>query len=159
MSLPTSRSTTGEDRLFTPAFIARSPLRTSPPSPPTAHIMRPWSGRSADRRGRRPLLIAGALLAALAIAAHTLTPDLAVPIGLRLVLGVAEALFFVAGIAILADLAPPNRAGEELSFNSVALALGLAFGPRRASCCWRSVASRWCGSARRRWRLRRQSWA
>lgn len=87
----------------------------------TALFMRPWTGRLADRRGRRPLFIAGALLAALAIAAHTLTADLAVLIGLRLVLGVAEALFFVAGFAILANLAPPNRAGEALRFNSLTL--------------------------------------
>jgi len=95
----------------------------------TALILRPWSGRLADRRGRRPLFIIGAVLCSAAIAAHVLTADLTVLIGLRLVLGVAEAFFFVAGFAILADLAPPNRAGEALSFNSLALYLGLAFGP------------------------------
>src|SRR5688572_16036206 len=71
----------------------------------TALVMRPWAGRESDRRGRRPLLIAGALLCAVAIAAHALTTALPVLIGLRLVLGVAEALFFVAGFALLADLA------------------------------------------------------
>ena len=39
----------------------------------TALILRPWAGRAADRRGRRPLLIGGALLCALAIAAHSVT--------------------------------------------------------------------------------------
>lgn len=95
----------------------------------TALVLRPWAGRESDRRGRRPLLVAGALLCAVAIAAHTLTTALPLLIGLRLVLGVAEALFFVAGFALLADLAPPNRAGEALSFNSLALYLGIAFGP------------------------------
>jgi MFS family permease len=95
----------------------------------TALVLRPWVGRASDRRGRRPLIVAGALLCAVAIAAHTLTTTLPVLIGLRLVLGVAEALFFVAGFAMLADLAPPNRAGEALSFNSLALYLGIAFGP------------------------------
>ena len=95
----------------------------------TALILRPWAGRESDRRGRRPLLVAGALLCAVAIAAHALTTSLPILIGLRLVLGVAEALFFVAGFAMLADLAPPNRAGEALSFNSLALYLGIAFGP------------------------------
>ena len=95
----------------------------------TALVLRPWAGRESDRRGRRPLLVAGALLCAVAIAAHTLTGTLLLLIGLRLVLGVAEALFFVAGFALLADLAPPNRAGEALSFNSLALYLGIAFGP------------------------------
>jgi predicted MFS family arabinose efflux permease len=95
----------------------------------TALILRPYAGRAADRRGRRPLLVGGALLFAVATAAHALAGDLLVLIGLRLVLGVAEAFFFVAGFAALADLSPPNRFGEALSFNSLSLYLGVAIGP------------------------------
>jgi len=95
----------------------------------TALFLRPFAGRSSDRRGRRPLLVGGALLYAAATAAHAAAPDLTVMIGLRLVLGVAEAFFFVAGFAALADLAPPGRSGEALSFNSLSLYLGIALGP------------------------------
>jgi predicted MFS family arabinose efflux permease len=95
----------------------------------TALILRPYAGRAADRRGRRPLLVGGALLFSVATAAHAFTNDLAVLVGLRLVLGVAEAFFFVAGFAALADLSPPNRFGEALSFNSLSLYLGIAIGP------------------------------
>lgn len=95
----------------------------------TALFLRPLAGRMSDRRGRRPLLIGGALLYAAATAAHAVAPDLSVMIGLRLVLGVAEAFFFVAGFAALADLAPPGRTGEALSFNSLSLYLGVALGP------------------------------
>ena len=95
----------------------------------TALVLRPWTGRMADLRGRRPMLIAGASLCAASIAAHALSDSLAILVALRLLLGVAEALFFVAGFAMLADLAPPNRAGEALSYNSLALYLGLAIGP------------------------------
>jgi predicted MFS family arabinose efflux permease len=95
----------------------------------TALLMRPWAGRLADRRGRRPLLVGGALGYAAVMAAHALAPDLAVLIALRLLLGVAEAFFFVAGFAAVADLAPPGRTGEALSFNSLALYLGVAIGP------------------------------
>lgn len=95
----------------------------------TALILRPFAGRLADRRGRRPLLVGGALLAAAAIAAHTMAGDLGLLVGLRLLMGIAEAFFFVAGFAMVADLAPPGRAGEALSFNSLALYLGIAFGP------------------------------
>lgn len=92
-------------------------------------LLRPFAGRAADRRGRRPLLIWGAVLAAAVIGAHALTDEFVVVLGLRLLLGVAEALFFVAGVAALADLAPPDRTGEALSYNSLALYLGLALGP------------------------------
>lgn len=95
----------------------------------TALFLRPLAGRMADRGGRRRLLIGGALLYAAATAAHALAPNLAVMVGLRLVLGVAEAFFFVAGFATLADLAPPKRTGEALSINSLSLYLGIAIGP------------------------------
>jgi predicted MFS family arabinose efflux permease len=95
----------------------------------TALVLRPYAGRLSDRRGRRPLLIGGALLYAAVTALHALAPDITVMIGLRLLLGVAEAFFFVAGFAALADLAPPGRTGEALSFNSLSLYLGIALGP------------------------------
>jgi predicted MFS family arabinose efflux permease len=95
----------------------------------TALLLRPFAGRLSDRRGRRPLLVGGALLFAAAVAAHTLTTTLEMLVVLRLVLGVAEAFFFVAAFAALADIAPPQRTGEALSYSSMALYLGIAFGP------------------------------
>ncbi len=95
----------------------------------TALVLRPYAGRATDRWGRRPPLIAGALVCAAVLAAHLLVADLVTLVALRLLLGVAEAFFFVAGIAALADLAPPGRTGEAISFNSLALYLGIALGP------------------------------
>ncbi|TDE89997.1 MFS transporter [Occultella glacieicola] len=95
----------------------------------TALVLRPWAGRLSDSRGRRPLLVGGALICALATLLLPLATHLAAVVALRLVLGAAEAAFFVAAIAALADLAPPSRMGEALSYNSLGLYLGLALGP------------------------------
>src|ERR1700712_4815553 len=95
----------------------------------TTLVVRPLAGRWAGRHGRRPLLIGGALLFALLVVGHLLVTNLAGLVVLRLLLGVAEALYFVAGFAALADLAPPARTGEALSYNSLALYLGIAAGP------------------------------
>jgi len=95
----------------------------------TALLLRPYAGRLADRRGRRPLLIGGGALFAVVILGHLLASDMPTLIVLRLLWGVAEAFYFVAAFAALADLAPPGRTGEALSFNSLALYLGLALGP------------------------------
>jgi MFS family permease len=92
-------------------------------------VLRPLAGRWTDRAGRRPLLVGGAALFAVLVVGHLLVTALAGLVLLRLVLGMAEALYFVAGFAALADLAPPGRAGEALSYNSLALYLGIATGP------------------------------
>lgn len=95
----------------------------------TALLCRPIVGRLSDTHGRRPLLIFGALLAALGMAILPYAESLGVVVAIRLTQGVAEAAFFVAGFALLADLAPPSRMGEALSYNSLGLYLGIAFGP------------------------------
>jgi MFS family permease len=95
----------------------------------TTLALRPYAGRLSDRRGRRPLLIGGGALFAVAVLGHVLATDMAFLVVLRLLLGVAEAFYFVAAFAALADLAPAGRTGEALSFNSLSLYLGLALGP------------------------------
>jgi predicted MFS family arabinose efflux permease len=95
----------------------------------SALVLRPLAGRLADVYGRLPLLLGGALLAAVSLLLLALTRDLVSVVALRLLAGVAEAAFFVGGFAALADLAPPARMGEALSYNSLGLYLGIALGP------------------------------
>jgi predicted MFS family arabinose efflux permease len=95
----------------------------------SALVLRPFAGRLSDSRGRRPLLAGGAALCAMAMFLTAFVDSLALIVVLRLLLGVAEAAFFVASFAALADLAPPSRLGEALSYNSLGLYLGLALGP------------------------------
>ena len=95
----------------------------------TALVLRPLAGRLADRFGRLPLLFGGATIAAASLALLLIAESLPAVVALRLLAGVAEAAFFVAGFAALADLAPEARMGEALSYNSLGLYLGIAFGP------------------------------
>ena len=110
----------------------------------TALVLRPFAGRLSDTVGRRPLLLGGALLCAAAMLTTAVVQSLALVVVLRLVLGVAEAAFFVASFAAIADLAPASRLGEALSYGSLGLYLGLALGPPLA---WAVNSTVWGGSA------------
>jgi MFS family permease len=95
----------------------------------SAFFLRPLAGRIADNRGRRVLMIVGALVFAGSVAGYLVANTIPVLIGMRLLTGVGEAMFFVAALAANVDLAPPERRGEALSFASLALYIGLGAGP------------------------------
>lgn len=94
-----------------------------------ALLMRPVVGWASDRFGRRPLLLFGGALTALALVSHLAVDSLATFIAVRSLLGVAEAFFFVAALAAISDMAPPERRGEALNLGSLSVYLGLAIGP------------------------------
>lgn len=115
----------------------------------SALALRPVVGHLCDVWGRSPLMIGGGVLAAgcLALTAHAGT--LLVVVALRLLLGVAEAAFFVASLAALADLSPESRRGEAMSYNSLGLYLGITLGPPLGELLIRttSFAGAWYGAA------------
>lgn len=115
----------------------------------TALVLRPFAGRLSDRVGRRPLLVGGALLAAAMMLLTSLADTLPLVVALRLGIGVAEAAFFVASVAALADLAPASRLGEALSYNSLGLYLGITLGPPLGEALVRTLGytGAWYGAA------------
>jgi predicted MFS family arabinose efflux permease len=118
----------------------------------SALALRPIAGRLCDQRGRRPLLVGGAALAAVALLSTSRADSMGDLLALRLVAGAAEAAVFVAAFAAVADLAPAGRMGEAISYNSLALYVGLAGGPLLAeylveSAPWRGFATAWVGAA------------
>ena len=95
----------------------------------TAVLMRPYSGRLGDRRGRRILMVAGATSIALATLGYVPARSLVPLLILRALTGVGEALFYVGAASAVNDLAPKGRRGEALSLFSLALYSGIAVGP------------------------------
>jgi MFS family permease len=94
-----------------------------------AVLLRPYVGRLGDRFGRRVLMISGASVVAVSIAIYGVMESLGFLVGARLLTGVGEAAFFVGAATMITDLAPPARRGEAISYWSIAVYGGLAFGP------------------------------
>jgi MFS family permease len=95
----------------------------------TALASRPLAGHVADLRGRRPVVAAGALLAATAGLLYLVPAGFAGLIGARLVLGAGEAMVFTAGATWVVDLAPPDRRGRVIGLYGLAVWGGLSLGP------------------------------
>jgi MFS family permease len=95
----------------------------------TALASRPLAGHVADLRGRRPVVAAGALLAAAAGLLYLVPAGFAGLIGARLVLGAGEAMVFTAGATWVVDLAPPDRRGRVIGLYGLAVWGGLSLGP------------------------------
>lgn len=95
----------------------------------SAVLLRPFTGRLSDARGRRLLLVAGAGLVTVSVAGYVLVSSLIPLLLLRLVTGAGEAFFYVGAASAINDIAPDERRGEALSFFSLALYAGMAIGP------------------------------
>jgi MFS family permease len=91
--------------------------------------VRPVVGWTADRSGRRLLLVGGCVLTVAAQLLHVWATTLPPFVVARALLGVGEACFLVAGLAAAGDLAPRGRTGEALSLMSLSIYLGVAIGP------------------------------
>jgi MFS family permease len=94
-----------------------------------AILLRPWAGRVGDRFGRRVLMVGGAFVVGVTAASAGVIASLGWLIATRVLMGLGEACFFVGGTTMATDLAPVARRGEAVSYWSVALWGGLAFGP------------------------------
>ena len=92
-------------------------------------LLRPYAGRIGDRFGRRVLIVGGALVVAASAGLYLIAHSLVLLVLVRILGGVGEAAFFVGAGTMITDLAPEDRRGEAISYWSVAVYGGLAFGP------------------------------
>jgi MFS family permease len=95
----------------------------------TGLLLRPVAGRLADRWGRKPTVLLGALLLSLSGLLNLPSLGIAGLIVARLVLGVGEGSLYTAGSAWIVDMAPVARRGRVLGLYGLAVWGGLSVGP------------------------------
>ncbi|MFZ4586100.1 MAG: MFS transporter [Acidimicrobiia bacterium] len=94
-----------------------------------AIILRPYLGRVGDRVGCKPLILGGAAVVTGSLLLLVVAQSLPLAVLARFLGGLGEAAFFTGAATMATDLAPFERRGEAISFFSVAVYGGTAFGP------------------------------
>ena len=95
----------------------------------TGLLLRPFAGRFADRRGRKPAVLAGSAIVAAAGFLYLLPLGIPGLIAARLLLGAGEGAVFTAGSAWIVDIAPPERRARVIGLYGLAVWSGLSVGP------------------------------
>ena len=95
----------------------------------TGLACRPLAGHLADRRGRKRVVILGALSTAIAGLLYFVPAGIPGLIVARLFLGAGEGAVYTAGSAWIVDLTPPERRGRIIGLYGLAIWGGLALGP------------------------------
>jgi MFS family permease len=95
----------------------------------TGIVCRPIAGHMADTRGRKPTVVTGAILAAIAGCLYFVPAGIPGLIVSRLFLGAGEGTVFTAGSAWNVDLAPAERRGRMIGLYGIAIWTGLTLGP------------------------------
>jgi MFS family permease len=98
----------------------------------SALALRPIVGRMADRRGRKPFLMAAPVIIAISAVGLSVANALPAIVALRIFQGVAGAAFYTAAATVATDLAPEGRRAEFISRFSLFLYTGFAVGPTLA---------------------------
>ncbi|HEU5142368.1 MAG TPA: MFS transporter [Solirubrobacterales bacterium] len=95
----------------------------------TGLLLRPFAGRFADRRGRKPAVLLGSAVVAAAGFLYLLPLGVPGLIAARLLLGAGEGAVFTAGSAWIVDIAPPERRARVIGLYGLAVWSGLSIGP------------------------------
>lgn len=94
----------------------------------SAVFIRPVAGRLADRRGYKPLMLAGTVVCAAAGAGYFAADDVASTVAVRILHGLGEGTVYTAGAAWLVLLAPPARRGRIVGLYGICMWLGITLG-------------------------------
>ncbi|MEG4029557.1 MULTISPECIES: MFS transporter [unclassified Microcoleus] len=92
-------------------------------------LSRPQLGKIADSRGRKQVLLLGAIVAAIAPFGYLLAQSIPLLLLIRIFHGISIAAFTTAYSALVTDLSPPGKRGELIGYMSLVNPIGLAVGP------------------------------
>jgi MFS family permease len=95
----------------------------------TGLACRPLAGQFADRRGRKLVVVVGALLTATAGLLYFVPAGVGGLIFARLFLGAGEGMVYTAGSAWVVDMSPPDRRARLIGLYGLAIWGGLTLGP------------------------------
>ena len=89
---------------------------------------RSWLGKLADQRGRKIVLILGAIVAAIAPLGYLAVDSIPLLIVTRAFHGISIAAFTTGYSALVVDLSPAKHRGELIGYMSLAVPIGMALG-------------------------------
>jgi DHA1 family multidrug resistance protein-like MFS transporter len=89
----------------------------------------PYFGRFSDKKGRKPIIIAGLLAYALVSMAFILANNVEALIAIRFLQGIASAMIMPATQAYIGDITPAGREGTTMGLFNMSMFTGLSIGP------------------------------
>jgi MFS family permease len=89
----------------------------------------PYFGRSSDRKGRKPFIIAGLLAYTIVSLAFIFSNRVESLIAIRFLQGIASAMIMPAVQAYVGDITPPGCEGFAMGLFNMSMFLGLSIGP------------------------------
>lgn len=90
---------------------------------------RSWLGKLADQHSRKIVIIIGTIVVCLAPLGYIMTDSITIMMILRAFHGISIAAFTTGYSALIVDLAPVKNRGELIGYMSLAVPIGMSFGP------------------------------
>jgi multidrug resistance protein len=95
----------------------------------TRVVMAPFVGRLSDRKGRKPLLIAGLILVVVASLGYIWANTIWQLVMVRIVHGAAGGMIFPIAMSYVGDLSPIGKEGKWMGYFSATVFMALGVGP------------------------------